>query len=157
MSKAGSEVDVMMGIGGTPEGIIAAAALTCMGGAIQGRLWPRNEEERRMTAAKGYDVDKVRIGRGWGDGGVYALCAHCFGAVCIGKYTHVGAAMVAHGRCDSCVSTPPLAHNNHHAHTNIANQHSPNPPPVSPCRNTDPTHCRPVQWSGGVFRGHGCV
>ncbi len=64
VAKLGSEVDVMMGIGGTPEGIIAAAALTCMGGAIQGRLWPRNEEERKMTEEKGYDVDKVWEGGG---------------------------------------------------------------------------------------------
>ena len=39
-------VDVLFGIGGTPEGVIAAAALKCMGGEIQGRLWPRNDEER---------------------------------------------------------------------------------------------------------------
>ena len=59
VAKAGSPVDVMMGIGGTPEGIIAAAALTCMGGSMLGRLWPRSEDERRATAAKGFDVDRV--------------------------------------------------------------------------------------------------
>ena len=42
----GSGVDVLMGVGGTPEGVISAAALKCMGGEIQGRLWPRNDEER---------------------------------------------------------------------------------------------------------------
>jgi fructose-1,6-bisphosphatase II len=48
-----------MGIGGTPEGVISAAAIKCLGGAIQGRLWPRNEEERRQLVDTGYDVDAV--------------------------------------------------------------------------------------------------
>jgi fructose-1,6-bisphosphatase II len=52
-------VDMLMGIGGTPEGIIAAAALRCLGGAIQGRLWPRNEEERRKAIDAGHDLDRV--------------------------------------------------------------------------------------------------
>jgi fructose-1,6-bisphosphatase II len=54
-----SGVDVLYGIGGTPEGIIAAAALKCMGGEIQGRLWPRHEGERRAAEEAGYDVSKV--------------------------------------------------------------------------------------------------
>lgn len=53
-----SGVDMVMGIGGTPEGVVAAAALKCMGGNIQGRLWPRNEEERSALLADGYDIDK---------------------------------------------------------------------------------------------------
>ncbi len=52
-------VDLMMGIGGTPEGVIAAAAVKCLGGAVQGRLWPRNDEEREALIEAGYDVDKV--------------------------------------------------------------------------------------------------
>ena len=52
-------VDLMMGIGGTPEGVIAAAAVKCLGGAVQGRLWPRNDEERQALVEAGYDVDKV--------------------------------------------------------------------------------------------------
>jgi fructose-1,6-bisphosphatase II len=55
----GSGADIMFGIGGTPEGVIAAAALKCMGGAIQGRLWPRNDEEREQAIAAGYDLDEV--------------------------------------------------------------------------------------------------
>lgn len=51
--------DLYMGIGGTPEGVIAACALKCLGGVIQGRLWPRNEEERDRVVQAGYDVDKV--------------------------------------------------------------------------------------------------
>jgi fructose-1,6-bisphosphatase II len=51
--------DVLFGVGGTPEGVIAAAALKCMGGEIQGRLWPRNEEERAAAIAEGYDLDAV--------------------------------------------------------------------------------------------------
>ncbi|MCU1454246.1 MAG: fructose,6-bisphosphatase, class, partial [Acidimicrobiales bacterium] len=51
--------DILFGIGGTPEGVLAAAALKCMGGAIQGRLYPRNEEERQAAIAAGYDLEKV--------------------------------------------------------------------------------------------------
>jgi fructose-1,6-bisphosphatase II len=54
-----SGIDVLMGIGGTPEGVIAAAALKCLGGGIQGRLYPRNDEERRALEEAGYDVGKV--------------------------------------------------------------------------------------------------
>lgn len=55
----GSGADVMFGIGGTPEGVIAAAGLKCMGGAIQGRLWPRNDTERDQALEAGYDLDQV--------------------------------------------------------------------------------------------------
>ncbi|MBN1643246.1 MAG: class II fructose-bisphosphatase [Dehalococcoidales bacterium] len=55
----GMEVDVLMGIGGTPEGVISAAAIHCIGGAIQCKAWPRNEEERKAAIAAGVDVDKV--------------------------------------------------------------------------------------------------
>ena len=51
--------DLYLGIGGTPEGVIAASALKCLGGAIQGRLWPRSEEERDRCVQAGYDVDQV--------------------------------------------------------------------------------------------------
>ncbi|MEZ5322248.1 MAG: class II fructose-bisphosphatase [Microthrixaceae bacterium] len=54
-----SGADVMFGIGGTPEGVIAAAALKCMGGAIQGKLWPRNDTERNAAIEQGYDLDAV--------------------------------------------------------------------------------------------------
>jgi fructose-1,6-bisphosphatase II len=54
-----SETDVLMGIGGTPEGVISAAAIKCLGGAIQGKLWPRDEAERQRLVDAGYDVDKV--------------------------------------------------------------------------------------------------
>jgi fructose-1,6-bisphosphatase II len=54
-----SGADIMFGIGGTPEGVIAAAALKCMGGSIQGKLWPRNDEERTAALAAGYDLDAV--------------------------------------------------------------------------------------------------
>ena len=52
-------VDMLMGIGGTPEGVISAAAIKCMGGAIQGKLWPRNDEERQALLDAGYDIDRV--------------------------------------------------------------------------------------------------
>jgi fructose-1,6-bisphosphatase II len=54
-----SGVDLLVGIGGTPEGVISAAALKCAGGAIQGRLWPRDDEERQQLVDAGYDVDRV--------------------------------------------------------------------------------------------------
>ena len=54
-----SGADIMFGIGGTPEGVIAAAALRGMGGELQGRLWPRNDEERSAAIAAGYDLSKV--------------------------------------------------------------------------------------------------
>jgi fructose-1,6-bisphosphatase II len=54
-----SGADVLFGVGGTPEGVLAAAALKCMGGEIQGRLWPRNDEERKAAIDAGYDLDEV--------------------------------------------------------------------------------------------------
>jgi fructose-1,6-bisphosphatase II len=51
--------DILLGVGGTPEGVIAAAAMKCMGGEIQGRLWPRNDDERSAAIAAGYDLDRV--------------------------------------------------------------------------------------------------
>jgi fructose-1,6-bisphosphatase II len=52
-------VDLLMGIGGTPEGVIAAAALKCVGGGVQGKLWPRNDEERQELLDAGFDLDRV--------------------------------------------------------------------------------------------------
>jgi fructose-1,6-bisphosphatase II len=52
-------VDLLMGIGGTPEGIIAACAMKCLGGEIQGRLWARNEDEHRALAERGLSASQV--------------------------------------------------------------------------------------------------
>jgi fructose-1,6-bisphosphatase II len=52
-------VDLLWGIGGTPEGVISAAAIKCIGGAQLGRLWPRNDEERAAAVKEGYDLDRV--------------------------------------------------------------------------------------------------
>jgi len=52
-------VDILMGIGGTPEGIITACALKCMGGAIQARLCPQDDAERERALAAGHDLDQV--------------------------------------------------------------------------------------------------
>jgi fructose-1,6-bisphosphatase II len=52
-------VDLLYGIGGTPEGVISAAALKCVGGGIQGRLWPRTPAEREALVAAGFDLDRV--------------------------------------------------------------------------------------------------
>jgi fructose-1,6-bisphosphatase II len=50
-------VDLLLGIGGTPEGIIAACAMKCLGGTIQGRLWPQDDEERQRALDAGHDLD----------------------------------------------------------------------------------------------------
>lgn len=54
-----SSVDMLMGIGGTPEGIITAVAMKCMGGEIQGKLWPKDEAERQKALDAGHDLDRV--------------------------------------------------------------------------------------------------
>jgi fructose-1,6-bisphosphatase II len=54
-----SPVDLLWGIGGTPEGVISAASIKCMGGVLLGRLWPRNDEERNAALERGYDLDEV--------------------------------------------------------------------------------------------------
>jgi fructose-1,6-bisphosphatase II len=54
-----SPVDLLWGIGGTPEGVISAAAIKCMGGQMLGRLWPRNDEERQAALDASYDLDEV--------------------------------------------------------------------------------------------------
>jgi fructose-1,6-bisphosphatase II len=54
-----SGADILFGIGGTPEGVITACALICMGGEMQGRLWPRNEGERKAAVDAGYDLSAV--------------------------------------------------------------------------------------------------
>jgi fructose-1,6-bisphosphatase II len=58
-AREGTGVDMLVGIGGTPEGVITACALKCLGGALFGRLWPRDDEERRAALDAGYDLDKV--------------------------------------------------------------------------------------------------
>lgn len=57
--REGTGVDLLMGIGGTPEGIIAACAIKCLGGTIQGRLWPKDDAERRRALDAGHDLDRV--------------------------------------------------------------------------------------------------
>jgi len=58
-AKEGTGVDLLIGIGGTPEGVISACAIKCLGGMIQGRLHPRNEEERQAAVDAGYDLSRV--------------------------------------------------------------------------------------------------
>jgi fructose-1,6-bisphosphatase II len=58
-AQPGTGVDMLYGIGGTPEGVISAAALKCVGGGIQGRLWPRNDEERQQLLEAGLDPARV--------------------------------------------------------------------------------------------------
>jgi fructose-1,6-bisphosphatase II len=58
-AQQGTGVDLLMGIGGTPEGVISAAAIKSVGGAMQGKLWPRNDEERQALLEAGYEIDRV--------------------------------------------------------------------------------------------------
>jgi fructose-1,6-bisphosphatase II len=57
--SAEAGVDLLWGIGGTPEGVLSAAAIKCLGGQLLGRLWPRDDEERRAAIDAGYDLDEV--------------------------------------------------------------------------------------------------
>lgn len=58
-ASEGTGIDLLFGIGGTPEGIIAACAIKCLGGTIQGKLWPKDDEERQRALDAGHDLDKV--------------------------------------------------------------------------------------------------
>jgi fructose-1,6-bisphosphatase II len=58
-AREGAGVDLLLGVGGTPEGIIAACAIKCLGGVILGKLWPRNDEERTKALDAGHDLTRV--------------------------------------------------------------------------------------------------
>ena len=58
-ARPNTSIDLLYGVGGTPEGIITAAALKCMGGAMQARLWPRDDDEKRKALDAGHDLDRV--------------------------------------------------------------------------------------------------
>ncbi|MER5435565.1 class II fructose-bisphosphatase [Streptomyces sp. NPDC002588] len=57
--REGTGIDLLLGIGGTPEGIISACAVKCLGGTIQGKLWPKDDEERQRAVDAGHDLDRV--------------------------------------------------------------------------------------------------
>ncbi|MEN3584986.1 class II fructose-bisphosphatase [Streptomyces sp. ZYX-F-203] len=57
--REGTGIDLLLGIGGTPEGIISACAVKCLGGTIQGKLWPKDDEERERALDAGHDLDRV--------------------------------------------------------------------------------------------------
>ncbi|MER6346611.1 class II fructose-bisphosphatase [Streptomyces sp. NPDC001595] len=57
--REGTGVDLLLGIGGTPEGIISACAVKCLGGTIQGKLWPKDDEEKQRAIDAGHDLDRV--------------------------------------------------------------------------------------------------
>ncbi|MGD1222737.1 MULTISPECIES: class II fructose-bisphosphatase [Streptomyces] len=57
--REGTGIDLLLGIGGTPEGIISACAVKCLGGTIQGKLWPKDEDERQRAIDAGHDLDRV--------------------------------------------------------------------------------------------------
>jgi len=87
-------VDMLIGVGGTPEGVIAAAALKCMGGEIQGRLFPRNNDERTAATDEGYDLSRVLTTHDLveGDNCFFAATGITNGALLRGvRYDHAGA------------------------------------------------------------------
>ncbi|MBT2415865.1 class II fructose-bisphosphatase [Streptomyces sp. ISL-12] len=57
--REGTGIDLLLGIGGTPEGIISACAVKCLGGTIQGKLWPKDDAERQRALDAGHDLDRV--------------------------------------------------------------------------------------------------
>jgi fructose-1,6-bisphosphatase II len=59
LAATSESADILMGVGGTPEGVVAACALTCVGGAIQGKLYPRDDGERNALLDAGYDLEKT--------------------------------------------------------------------------------------------------
>src|SRR3954447_4679168 len=60
-ARQGTGVDLLLGIGGTPEGIITACAMKCLDGVIQGRLWPKDDEERQRALDAGHDLDPDHV------------------------------------------------------------------------------------------------
>ena len=89
-----SGIDIVMGIGGTPEGVVAAAALKCLGGALQGKLYPRNDQERAALLDEGFDLDKVLTTNDLcsGDDVYFAATGITDGALVRGvRYTKFGA------------------------------------------------------------------
>ena len=60
-AREGTGIDLLLGIGGTPEGIIAACAIKTLGGVIQGRLWPADDDERQKAIDAGHDLDRVLV------------------------------------------------------------------------------------------------
>src|SRR3954451_20423711 len=60
-ARADTGIDLLLGVGGTPEGIIAACAMKCMDGVIQGRLWPRDDEERQRALDAGHNLDPEHV------------------------------------------------------------------------------------------------
>ena len=60
-AREGTGIDLLVGIGGTPEGVITACAMKCMGGTIQGKLWPKDPEERQRALDAGHDLDRVLL------------------------------------------------------------------------------------------------
>jgi fructose-1,6-bisphosphatase II len=74
-ARPGTGVDLLLGVGGTPEGIIAAAALSCMGGVLQARLWPRDESEKQRAVDAGHDLDRVLTTRDLVGGDDIFFCA----------------------------------------------------------------------------------
>jgi fructose-1,6-bisphosphatase II len=60
-AREGTGVDLLLGVGGTPEGVITACAIKCLGGVIQGKLWPKDDAERQRALDAGHDLDRVLL------------------------------------------------------------------------------------------------
>ena len=90
----GSAVDLLWGIGGTPEGVLSAAAIKCTGGQILGKLWPRSDEERKAALDAGYDLDEIldRDRLVAGDSAFFAATGVTDGEMLQGVHFHGGRA-----------------------------------------------------------------
>ena len=60
-AREGTGIDLLLGVGGTPEGVITACAMKCLGGVIQGKLWPKDDEERQRAIDAGHDLSRVLL------------------------------------------------------------------------------------------------
>ena len=58
-AREGTGIDLLLGVGGTPEGVITACAMKCLGGVIQGKLWPKDDAERQRAIDAGHDLSRV--------------------------------------------------------------------------------------------------
>ncbi len=84
-------VDLLWGIGGTPEGVLSAAAIKCLGGQLLGRLWPRDDGERKAAIDAGYDLDEVlNVDRLIGGGDVFFAATGVTGGDLLAGVNYLG-------------------------------------------------------------------
>jgi fructose-1,6-bisphosphatase II len=134
-----SGVDLMLGVGGTPEGVIAAAALRCLGGEILGRLAPRDDAERQAAAEAGYDLDRTLTTRDLvgGDDVFFAATGVTDGALLTGVRFDTGRVDTTSLSMRSRSGTVRLVHTRHDPLRSSLTHPDPEPDPEpDPARST---------------------